>query len=49
MSPEPRIPTPDSPGVSNKLIIKKPNISSPLLILAVSNWEAQANLSNQEA
>jgi hypothetical protein len=32
-----------------KLIIKKPNISSPLLILAVSNWEDQANLSNQEA
>jgi hypothetical protein len=32
-----------------KLIIKKPNISSPLLILAVSNWEAQTKLSNQEA
>jgi len=49
MSPEPRIPKPLRWGVSNKLIIKKPNISNPLLILAVSNWEAQANLSNQEA
>jgi hypothetical protein len=49
MSPEPRIPTPLRWGVSNELIIKKPNISSPLLILAVFNWEAQANLSNQEA